>query len=158
MRLGFTGTRRGATADQLATLARLLLELKPTEFHQGDCVGADADAVMLIAALKLDPIVVVHPPTDDRFRAFTMNQHPQLRFDVRQPRSYLDRDHDIVDESDRLVACPRTFAQERRSGTWATYRYAIQQMRLMQRPLGAPPLRVDIIWPDGLLGGPHDLG
>jgi hypothetical protein len=52
------------------------------------------------------------------------------------------RNHDIVDETELLIACPGELAEAVRSGTWATVRYA--------RKLGRP---IVIFWPDGSVTG-----
>jgi hypothetical protein len=43
---------------------------------------------------------------------------------ILRPKAYLERDMDIVDGSSCLIATPKTVMEERRSGTWATIRYA----------------------------------
>ena len=53
-------------------------------------------------------------------------------------KRYLERNRDIVDACDILIACPRTLKEELRSGTWATVRYA--------RKVGKP---VAILWNNG---------
>jgi hypothetical protein len=53
-------------------------------------------------------------------------------------REYIARNHDIVDASAVLVATPRDWYEEQRSGTWATIRYARAQRKA-----------VIIVWPDG---------
>lgn len=60
---------------------------------------------------------------------------------VHEPRPPLERNRDVVDASDVLLACPGGMAEEQRSGTWATIRYA--------RKAGKP---VVIVWPDGTTG------
>ena len=50
----------------------------------------------------------------------------------------LDRNRDIVDACDVLIATPKDFVEELRSGTWATVRYARKQ----RKPLV-------IVWPNG---------
>jgi hypothetical protein len=52
-------------------------------------------------------------------------------------RPYLDRNREIVDNTDVLVACPAG-PEERRSGTWSTIRHALRW--------GVP---VILCWPDG---------
>jgi len=56
----------------------------------------------------------------------------------RNPKPYLERNHNIVDESELLIACPKSKEEELRSGTWATVRYA--------RKKG---VRIILIYPDG---------
>lgn len=43
MRVGFTGTIAGMTESQKAVLRSCLSLVGVTEFHHGDCEGAEAD-------------------------------------------------------------------------------------------------------------------
>jgi hypothetical protein len=129
MKLGFTGTRSKATNFQLEGLVSLLEQAE--EFHHGDCVGADEAAHDL--ALKMNVPVVIHPPTNSKYRAFTTGWQKLML-----PAPYLVRNREIVRETDLLVAFPKSGEEEIRSGTWATVRYA--------RELGK---NVVIIFPDG---------
>ena len=121
--VGFTGTRKGMTAAQLATLKALLLNVfvvssrsrGSVELHHGDCLGADESAYL--AAKALGYRTVAHPPTSSALRAFT-------RSDVVLPKKpYLTRNLAIVKASHRLVACPDG-DEVQRSGTWQTVRAA----------------------------------
>jgi hypothetical protein len=132
--VGFTGTSQGCTLDQLK-FARIWLEefiglTDKSEFHHGDCVGADEQVARIAHSLGFS--IVLHPPTNPKARAFT-----QAPFS-RKPKPYLERNHDIVDECNILLACPKGFEEELRSGTWATVRYARKKFR---------PVR--LVWPNG---------
>ena len=59
---------------------------------------------------------------------------------VAAPKGYLDRNHDIVDAADVLIAAPSGTTEKRRSGTWATVRYA--------RKLGRT---ICVVLPDGVV-------
>ena len=122
MKIGFTGTRKGMTEIQRIML-RVFLEsviknIKPAklEFHHGDCVGADSEAHDIAKSLGI--FVVVHPPTDPKHRA---HKEGDIIF---QPQEYLDRNKDIVDACDSMIAMSKTFHEVVRSGTWSTVRYA----------------------------------
>jgi hypothetical protein len=130
MVIGFTGTRKGMTTAQRDAVAAVLRTLNATVLHHGDCVGADAQANEIARALGLR--VVLHPPDDGRHRAFCRAD------EVRSPRSYLVRNHDIVNDAQVLVATPGQQSEVMRSGTWATIRYA--------RKLG---VRTVVIYPSG---------
>jgi len=118
MRIGFTGTRKGMTAKQKDSLLRILTEYRPSEFHHGDCLGADAEAHSITQTHCTTARVIIHPPTNPAQRAFCHGDG------YRVGKEYLARNRDIVDESDMLVAAPETREEHQRSGTWATIRYA----------------------------------
>lgn len=130
--VGSTGTQHGMNLLQQKLFGELLLELggENPVLHHGDCVGSDAQAHDI--AKSMGWYVVGHPPIKEHLRAFKECD------ELREPGNYLDRDHDIVDETVALVATPRLLHEELRSGTWATVRYA----RKARRP-------VYIIFPDG---------
>jgi len=109
---------------------RQLLEPDGGEVHHGDCVGAD-DQVGSFAAKLSGVTVTLHPPTNPSKRAFCAAD------EVREAKPYLDRNRDIVDETELLVAFPKG-PEEKRSGTWATVRYA----RKLDR-------QIMYVWPDG---------
>lgn len=128
MRIGITATQEGASASQKKQLRWLLAMLRATELDHGDCIGGDKDADDIARELGLR--ITLHPPENPAKRAWCQGDH------TAPPKPYLDRNRDIVDETDLLVVMPRTKEEELRSGTWATYRYA--------RKVGKPTL---ILWP-----------
>ncbi len=113
--IGFTGTRRGMTAKQKTELWKLLHTYD--EFHHGDCVGADTEAHDI--ACEVGVYVVVHPPIATKYRAYRCGHGSD-----RMPKSYMERNLDIVTDCDYLVAAPQTMTETQRSGTWATVRMA----------------------------------
>lgn len=92
------------------------MQYRPTEFHHGDCIGADAQAHQIATALRVWR--VVHPPEDANKRALCFGD----RYMPAKP--YLVRNREIVDVSDLLIAAIKEDAEELRSGTWSTIRYA----------------------------------
>lgn len=137
--VGFTGTRRGQTSEQRATLRPLLVYLfkkYSSVLRHGDCVDSDAHAHRI--ARKLGAFIDVHPPSDPKYRAWCRGDK------VRPERPYIERNHIIVNTTRVLVATPEG-PEQLRSGTWATIRYGMQ--------LGRP---VFIIWPDGSLEKRHN--
>ena len=129
VRLGFTGTRYGMTPAQMAKVDDIV-SFEVTEVHHGDCVGADHD-IHRIAKTSGIP-TVVHPPSDQRLRAFTDGDT------VLDPKEYLARNRDIVDSTDMLLATPMETSPQPKGGTWYTIRYARSQGK-----------RVVIVWPSG---------
>jgi hypothetical protein len=122
--VGFTGTRAVLTDFQQKRLLELLLFLRSkggTSFHHGDCIGADAIAHDLAVRAGFEDIVI-HPPTDSRYRAHCHNCPPK-GISFRAPAPYLTRNHHIVDDSTVIIACPKG-DEIQHSGTWSTVRYA----------------------------------
>ena len=118
MKIGFTGSRLGMTPVQYRAVRQLLAQLrsKIDSCHHGDCLGADESFHNLARLFKLK--LIIHPPTKPNFRAFLDGD------ETREPKDYLIRNKEMVDEVDRLIACPHTRKEVLRSGTWATVRYA----------------------------------
>jgi hypothetical protein len=128
--VGFTGTRDGMTDIQARKVGELIKGA--VEFHHGDCIGADAQAHEF--AIRNGLSVILHPPRDKSQRALC--RRADVIVDV---QDYIDRNHDIVDMSEILVAAPSgPEASQPRSGTWATVRYASKCGRM-----------VHIVMPDG---------
>lgn len=115
MTFGFTGTQRGMALRQRKAVRQLLYHVRV--LHLGDCIGADAEAYEEATDLGIRRIG--HPPSDGGRRAF-------LAYDEeRAPKSYIARNKDIAKEGiDGLIAAPKGFVEEQRSGTWATIRAA----------------------------------
>lgn len=133
MNIGFTGTRKGLTGYQKEELGNLFWvwsrnEPQEIKFHHGGCVGADAQAHVIATTYGMT--TVIHPPTNEKHQAYIVPD------ELREPKPYLDRNHDIVDECDFLIAAPKSEVEIRRSGTWATVRYA---RRAGKRVLIIPP-------------------
>lgn len=124
MRIGFTGTRVGMSSAQKKELRTLMERLMPTEFHHGDCLGADAEAVGIVTACT-EATIHTHPPIDAKARAFISGGV------LYKERPYLERNCDIVNNSDLLIAAPMYDNEITRSGTWATVRYA----RFRKKPI-----------------------
>lgn len=151
MRIGFTGTREGITAAQRAIFEGCFRATGATEFHHGACVGADAEVAVWVATVRMpQPAGAPTPQLTPWCRIHArpsnlpgMTDPAALRMsDFRYPeKPPLDRNRDIVDACDKLIACPRG-PEEERSGTWATVRYA--------RRVGRP---VVVIWADGSMWG-----
>lgn len=117
IKVGFTGTQKGMTEHQKTELIELLEEFPTgTEFHHGDCVGADRQANDIAFTYRL--ILVIHPPSKNTKRAFCMGHRSE------PPKPYLVRNKNIVSECDILIAAPGEYQEQKRSGTWYTIRKA----------------------------------
>lgn len=128
--VGVTGARRGATLQQRHALARVLLTHNATKLVHGGAKGADTQAHILAQVLEVDIAVYPGPDTD--------LGHLETPYAEAFRQPYLQRNRDIVDHCDILVAMPTTEHEVQRSGTWATVRYA--------RKVGR---RRAVVYPDG---------
>ena len=115
IKYGFTGSRFGLSNNQTNQIVDLLKNKDIIVAH-GDCVGADS--VFHKICEKLNVKIIIHPPTDNKLRAFCKSEF------IEKPLPYLKRNHNIVDFCDELIACPQSSQEVLRSGTWATIRYA----------------------------------
>lgn len=135
--IAFTGTRQGMTDEQggrfLALLERARARLGPCILHHGDCIGSDDDADMLAASIGL--VRHIRPSTVAGTRAHTERRGALVVAPEAEPWM---RDQWTVDAGWFLVATPKTFKVEERSGTWMTVR--------MARKAGKTAY---VIWPDG---------
>jgi len=147
LHVGFTGTKEGMTIAQLTRFTDVIFVLAMASvvtsekryghylaFHHGDCVGADAEAHDIVHRTT-NAYIYIHPPTNDAYQAHKIGNfnHP--------PKPYLERNHDIVDESNILIATPGQMQEKLRSGTWATIRYAKYAKKVM--------IPIIFIWPNG---------
>ena len=126
MKVGFTGSRTGMSSTQIDRLRKLVIDTGEfiEEFHHGDCVGADADAHKIFRAASPKTMIVIHPPLNEKFRAFMKGDA------MCAPWDYLVRNRLIVDATTCLIAAP-SGPETLRSGTWSTVRYA----RKLNRPV-----------------------
>lgn len=118
MKVGFTGTQKGMSQNQKEQFVLKLMEMTITEFHHGDCVGADGEAHDIVREFFPDVRIVGHLPQSNGKRAFKKCD------EYRDPLPYLVRDRKIVDETDFLIGSPKSDDEILRSGTWATIRYS----------------------------------
>ncbi len=121
MIVGFTGTQLGMSQKQRDALRKLLTRLGPRELHHGDCIGADAEANEI--AIDLGIRTIGHPPKNPKKRAYCECNMWYA------PKEYIQRNHLMVDMCDHIIVAPKSDTQIIRSGTWATYRYAIKHER-----------------------------
>jgi hypothetical protein len=134
--LGFTGSSRIITGEQIDAVEQYMVLVQPDALTHGDCIIADAIAHKRFRRLFPGRMITVWPPVNPGLRAFCGADDPHC--EIMTPRPYLERDQRIAQECDKLLAVPNAAGEVRRSGTWATVRYAISE--------GKP---VTIIWPDG---------
>jgi len=116
MEIGFTGTQVGMTAQQKEIVYKILKSFNIKFVHIGDCIGSDNDFYEI--AFQLNIKTIGHIPNIDTKRVFRKYDEERI------PKPYLQRNWDIVNESDLLIATPKELEEQLRSGTWATIRNA----------------------------------
>ena len=139
MNLGFTGTREGLTDAQRSALKVILEDVKPDKCTHGDCLGADAEFHDMVRSQCPKAQIAIWPGDIEPMRAFKKGDVMMM------PAAPLTRNHMIVIECDRLVACPKENTESLRSGTWATVRDARKWKK-----------QLTIIFPDGSIH--HERG
>jgi hypothetical protein len=131
--IAFTGTRTGLSSKQRISLITTITQLKPRRVTHGGCIGADKEFHDICKLLNIP--TYIHPCNIKSKRAECLGA-----IFVFSPLPPLERNKIIVDESELLIATPKTKNEILRSGTWSTIRYA--------RKIGK---RVIIIYPDGCI-------
>ena len=126
--IGFTGTQRGMTERQVSAVRAFLtrgvyatLPHQRFRAHHGDCIGADAQFHDIARSFGDDCAGIdIHPCDIKAKRA-------RCTGDVVRPvKKPLDRNHDIVAESNVMIATPKEAQMQIHSGTWTTVRYALK--------------------------------
>jgi hypothetical protein len=121
MILGMTGTRNKLTEQQRSWLKRAVAACG--QLHHGACVNADEEAHD--AADESDKAIVVHPPTDERLMMPSWKWSQRACIYVMPAKPYLERNRDIVNDTDRMIALPDG-PEKPKGGTWYTVRYALE--------------------------------
>lgn len=139
MKVGVTATAEGLTPEQELGLAALLVQLGDGDdwLLHGCCIGGDAQ-LWEIARHRLGWRTHGHPGRGltDPARAITFDDLLDPVPSTKTPE--LTRNRLIVARSEVLLVGPSGYREKRRSGTWATYRYAV-----------AAGLPLIIVYPDG---------
>ena len=121
--LTITGTRHtnhltDVQLENVQEYLQMLLLKGYTHLRHGDAIGADAHAHNV--ALALGYQVFIHPPSNSRFRAFCDGGI------LMTSRTYAQRNQDMVNACQLVLAIPNTNFEVVRSGTWQTIRMARQ--------------------------------
>ena len=117
MKLGVTGTREGMNDHQKKVVREHLAKFAAgTELHHGDCTGVDVEVAAI--AKEFGFHIVCHPPLSKEQQGFFGGD------EMREPKGYLERDRNIVDETDALIVIPLQDQWQPKGGTWYTHDYA----------------------------------
>ncbi|MDA7864443.1 hypothetical protein N9F48_03575 [Akkermansiaceae bacterium] len=118
IKIGVTGSRNGSEVELEDILKGIQKEFSNhvVEIHHGDCKGVDEDVHRISRKLGFE--IVIHPPSEKSKRAFCEST------EIRPKQPFLQRNKEIVSETDILLGFPATQHEVQRSGTWATIRNA----------------------------------
>lgn len=139
MILGVTGTRSGPTVAQHAAFSRFMRRCPPEAFVHGGASGWDVLAHMIVANLRPSVPIDIYPADGQICPAWNFIGWPG-NTTVYPEAPPLERNRVITERIHWLIAVPRQDAEELRSGTWSTVRYA--------REIGCP---VYLIRSDGTI-------
>lgn len=119
--IGLTGNREFPTQEQVTIFCSLLNTLtgNTVTFHHGGCIGSDETMHHLIHHYYPNCIIHLYPST---FKDMWGIQPDEADWS-QEPKKALERDLDIVNASEILIALSPTEEEILRSGTWATLRY-----------------------------------
>lgn len=121
-RIGFTGSREGPTKDQRDVWEYMSDGLEGVLMHNGCALGADR---YVITHAGSGWSAVFWPANQDGLNWATDIGSPALVHGTTHAiRPPLERNRYIVNASEGMIAMPITMEEQRRSGTWATIRYA----------------------------------
>lgn len=121
--VALTGARHGMTDEQRILVWQFLEKHDVYQCRHGDCLGADKEFHDLSLGLEIP--IIIHPPISTSNRAWCSGSNVT----VLDERPYLVRNHAMVDAVDVLLVTPYEAREQRRSGSWATWRYAIKKKR-----------------------------
>jgi hypothetical protein len=137
MIVSFTGTSRGMTAEQKVALGRLLAELRPSEVHHGDCIGADIEFAEIASGLSSQPKIVSHPGAKNLTGSPHNDQVLAAKTDFARNRDLID----LLGADDVLLVAPFDPQPATLGGVAYTTTYCQKRAK-----------RFVVVWPDGHLG------
>lgn len=126
---GCTASRDGLTDAQWDRVDEMIWKLDSSELHQGCCDGGDEEITEIAHAHGFK--IIGHPPNNDKHLSA---KAVELSDELWTPKPYLERNRNIVDECDVLIACPATSSMPdslKGQGTWSTVAYALKQEKPM---------------------------
>lgn len=135
----FTGTRKGMTPEQRATLVKLLNDYRPEVLLNGAARGSDQECLEVLVKMKLPIRVEVFPAsieTRDEARTILKSYGPPVSW--HPIFSPMHRNKLMVEVSDLVIATPVGDTEESQGGTWGTIRLAAKYR-----------VRTVVIWPSG---------
>lgn len=127
IKIGFTGNRNGLNNIQKEEIHIILDKYDDIIVSHGDCIGADSDFHKLCIEYRNEHnsnkqknlIIHIYPPNKSILRGFNKGDI------LMTEKPYLERNLDIINNSDIIIACPIDKTKEElRSGTWSTIRQA----------------------------------
>jgi len=123
MMLMLTGTQKGMTNYQKRYVIKFVKYWNDADIienvRHGDCIGADAQFHNIVRRVNPDIHIIIHPCNIEKKRAFCRGA-----YHICNPQEPLQRNINMVNIAPIVLVTPAEREEVRRSGTWATYRYA----------------------------------
>lgn len=145
LKLGVTGTRNGGTLAQIHTFCQMIESARPSELHQGCCIGADEHMTTAVRTISRQQNflcrIIGYPGRFAHSPRNTDYESPiavALCDQVLPPEGHFARNRRIATVADWLIAMPPCKPLPQEGGT----AYTVNKMRQFLKP-------VTIIWPDG---------
>ena len=122
MKLGMSGSREGMTPDALNYLKKFVEMNEINEVHHGDCKGADKEFHDFFSSKNQRygfsiVKIVIHPPIKTYYRAYCKSEF------IKPEKDYVERNKDIVDETDMLIAFPKPTSKGTIIAIFFNYRF-----------------------------------
>jgi len=119
--VGVSGTRMGATREQLTVVSELLRLPHVATLVHGDCVGVDVQVATI--ATRIGLTTIAYPANLNRYRGWHKSNviHPV--------GDYLSRNRIIVDSVNSMIVVPLAREFTRRGGTAHAFKYALRTKR-----------------------------
>jgi len=140
MKVGFVGNQKEMSKQQKDTLIRIMKKLKHTyqniDLHMGSAPGSDAEAFAIVVENGLVSRLFFYPSSNPDENAFDIEdprdlEKKEIKLLRQNERTIFERNRNIVDTCDMIIAVPRETLEKRESETWMAIRYSkIQKKRL----------------------------
>ena len=126
MQVGITGARAGITVHAGNTFENIMVKMHTVikHVHHGDCKGADEDAHRFFETNYRDIKIVIHPPPKNlkkELRAFCKAHETKKALPT-----FKQRNEEIVECTNLLIAFAPTKEVDRNSGTWECILHALK--------------------------------
>lgn len=112
--------------------------MKPTECCDGLCLGGDDEFADICVKLELRPRMIARPGRSAKGGNNDLLGDPCRHDEVLPQKPFLERNKDIVEWAEIVVACPFESELKTTGGTWFTVSFTMKKNK-----------GLFVVWPDG---------